>query len=377
MKKLSILGSTGSIGTQTLDVVRAYPGAFEVVALTAHKNVKLLIEQAREFHPPLVCLYDEQNIDMLKSALSDSGIKIVSGMEGLTECAAHCDADMVLSAVVGTVGILPVIEAIKQRIDIAFANKETLVAAGHIIMPLVRQYGVAFLPVDSEHSAIFQCLQGNDNHAVRRIILTASGGPFRRVPIEDFDMITPEMALRHPNWSMGAKITIDSATMVNKGLEVIEAMWLFGVRLEQIEVVIQPQSVIHSAVEFIDGSVIAQMGPPDMKLPILYALFYPHRQNALTERLDFAKIGKLEFESPDYERFPALRMAIDCARRGGSMPAVFTAANDIAVKRFLAGEIRFTQIPTLIKEALDNHTFIANPSLETVLEIGEYLSCRT
>ncbi|MBE5959869.1 MAG: 1-deoxy-D-xylulose-5-phosphate reductoisomerase [Lachnospiraceae bacterium] len=372
MKYVSILGSTGSIGTQTLEVVRNNDD-LKVTALAAANNITLLEEQIREFHPSIVCVYNEEKAEQLKENIKDLDIPVVSGMDGLIACATESTSEIVVSAVVGMIGIRPVIEAIKAKKDIAFANKETLVTAGHIIMPLVKEYGVKMLPVDSEHSAIFQALQcGDRNQAgestVSKIILTASGGPFRGRKREDLKNIQVEDALKHPNWSMGRKITIDSATMVNKGLEVMEAKWLFGVELDQIEVVIQPQSVIHSAIEYVDGGIIAQMGTPDMKLPIQYALFYPERRFLPGKRLDLFELGSLTFEKPDLTNFPGLRLAYEAMRIGGSMPTVYNAANECAVAKFLNREISYLAITELIEKAMQAHTVIVNPDLDQILK---------
>lgn len=367
MKVLSILGSTGSIGTQTLDVVREQKD-IKVVALAALKNITLLETQAREFHPELVCVYDQAQAEKLKNALKDTDIKVVTGMDGLIACAVHQTATMVVSAVVGMIGIQPVIEAIRQKKDIAFANKETLVTAGHIIMPLVRQYGVSFLPVDSEHSAIFQCLQENSHSKVDKIILTASGGPFRGKKREELKEIQVEDALKHPNWSMGHKITIDSATMVNKGLEVMEACWLFDVDYQQVEVVIHPQSIIHSAVEYIDGAVIAQLGVPDMRLPIQYALYYPQERRYLSgKRLNLFETGPLTFEQPDLKELPGLALAFEAMKAGNSVPTVYNAANEFAVAKFLNREISYLMITDLIAYAMQEHQVILNPDLSSIL----------
>ena len=372
MKYVSILGSTGSIGTQTLEVVRNNDD-LKVTALAAANNITLLEEQIREFHPSIVCVYNEEKAEQLKEKIKDLDVQVTAGMDGLIACATEETSEIVVSAVVGMIGIRPVIEAIKAKKDIAFANKETLVTAGHIIMPLVKEHGVKMLPVDSEHSAIFQALQCGDRDncgesTVSKIILTASGGPFRGRKREDLKNIQVEDALKHPNWSMGRKITIDSATMVNKGLEVMEAKWLFGVELDQIEVVIQPQSVIHSAIEYVDGGIIAQMGTPDMKLPIQYALFYPERRFLPGKRLDLFELGSLTFEKPDLENFPGLRLAYEAMRIGGSMPTVYNAANECAVAKFLNREISYLAITELIEKAMKAHTVIVNPDLDQILK---------
>lgn len=368
MKYISILGSTGSIGTQTLEVVRNNKD-IKVTALTAGGNIDLLEKQIREFKPYIVSVLDEEKAKELALRIKDLVVEINYGIDGLIACATEKNASLVVTAIVGMVGIRPTIEAIKHGKDIALANKETLVTAGHIIMPLIKEYGVKLLPVDSEHSAIFQALRGEDETKISKIILTASGGPFRGKKREDLAKVQLEDALKHPNWAMGKKITIDSSTMVNKGLEVMEAAWLFDVQLENIEVVIQPQSVIHSAIEFIDGSIIAQMGTPDMKLPIQYALYYPERRPLGGERLDLFKLSHITFEKPDLETFKGLQLAFDVAMEGGSMPTVYNAANEIAVAKFLNREISYLQIIDLIEEAIKNHKKIQNPSVLEILNI--------
>lgn len=371
MKTISILGSTGSIGTQTLEVVSNHSD-LKVAALAAFQNITLLETQARQYQPELVCVYDEKKAKELSIKLADTKIKVVWGMEGLIACATIDRASLVVSAVVGMIGILPVIEAIKAKKDIAFANKETLVTAGHIIMPLIKEYKVALLPVDSEHSAIFQALQGNHDSKISKLILTASGGPFRNRSRDELKDIQVEDALKHPNWSMGRKITIDSATMVNKGLEVIEAHWLFSVPVEQIQVVVHPQSILHSAVEFEDGAILGQMGTPDMKLPIQYALFYPEARRILPgKRVDLFELGAMTFERPDFENFPGLRMAYDVMKVGGSLPTVYNAANEMAVAKFLNREISYLAITELIQMALDSHQLISNPSISEILNIEQ------
>ncbi len=367
MKKLSILGSTGSIGTQTLEVVRNNKD-IQVAALAVYKSIDLLETQTREFLPRLVCVYDEKSAKDLKQRVRDLSVKVLSGMEGLIACALCEEADMVVSAVVGMIGIRPVIEAIRAGKDIAFANKETLVTAGHLIMPLVKEYHVNFLPVDSEHSAIFQSLAGGGGNPAK-LILTASGGPFRGKKLSELTNVRVEDALKHPNWSLGHKITIDSATMVNKGLEVMEASWLFGMPGDKIEVVIHPQSVIHSAVEYLDGAVIAQLGVPDMKLPIQYALFYPERRFLPGKRLSLTDLGSLTFEKPDLSELPGLSLAYEAICAGGSMPVVYNAANEYAVEKFLARGIGFTEITDWIAEAMRAHQKRQNPSLEEILEV--------
>ncbi len=369
MKKVSILGSTGSIGTQTLEVVRAYKEEFEVTALAAGNNITLLEQQILEFKPKVVCVWNEKKAKELKDKISYLDILVLSGMEGLIACATESSTNIVVGAVVGMIGILPTIEAIKAGKDIAIANKETLVTAGHIIIPLAKENNVALLPVDSEHSAIFQVLHGENRKEISKVILTASGGPFRGKTLKELENIQVEDALKHPNWAMGQKITIDSSTMINKGLEVMEAKWLFDVDFDQIEVIIQPQSVIHSMVEFRDGGVLAQLGTPDMRLPIQYALFYPSRKYLDGERLDFRKIGKIDFEQPDMETFKGLKLAYEVGRKGGSLPTVFNAANEMAVAKFLKREIRYLEIPEMIEYALSKHKWNENPNLEEILSI--------
>ena len=348
MKKIAILGSTGSIGTQTLDVVREHSDELQVVALAAGTNKERLKEQIKEFHPKLVSLSDEKKAQELKEELAGEQVEVVCGMEGLIEVAGADSADVVVTAVVGMMGILPTMEAIKKGKDIALANKETLVTAGHLIIPMAKEYGVSILPVDSEHSAIFQSLQGEP-----------------KVTLED--------ALNHPNWSMGPKITIDSSTMVNKGLEVMEAKWLFGVDYSQIEVVIQPQSIIHSMVQYVDGAIIAQLGTPDMRVPIEYALFYPERRSLSGDRLDFSKLSQITFEKPDYKVFRGLSLAIEAGKTGGTMPTVFNAANERAVAKFLKGEIKYTDIVRSIEKCMDAHKVSAHPDLEEILATEQWV----
>lgn len=367
MKNISILGSTGSIGTQTLDVVRNNK-ELNVVALTAGNNIKLLAEQIREFNPVLACVKTEELAGELKLLVSDVDVKIVSGMDGLIEAATMKECEIVVTAIVGMLGIRPTIEAVKAGKDIALANKETLVCAGHIIMPLAKEYNVKILPVDSEHSAIFQSLNGEENNKIEKILLTASGGPFRGSTIEQMRNVQLSDALKHPNWSMGKKITIDSATMVNKGLEVMEAKWLFGVNLDDVCVVVHPQSVIHSMVQFIDGAIIAQLGTPDMRLPIQYALFYPERKIMNSKRLDLFELKSMTFEAPDPVNFRGLGLAYEAARRGGNVPTVFNAANEKAVAKFLNNEIGFLDIPWIIELAMEEEKYIDNPSVEQILE---------
>ena len=367
IKKIAILGSTGSIGTQALEVVR-YHNYPKLTALAAGGNAKRLEEQIREFKPKLACLWTEDKAKELKAAVADLDVRVVWGMDGLIEAAAGTDAELVVTAVVGMIGIRPTIAAMEAGKDIALANKETLVTAGHIIMPLAKEKGVRILPVDSEHSAIFQCLQGSGGNRLCRILLTASGGPFRGWTREQMEKVRPEDALKHPNWAMGQKITIDSSTMVNKGLEVMEAHWLFDVEMDQIQVVVQPDSVIHSMVEYEDGAVMAQLGTPDMRLPIQYALYYPERRFLPGGRLDFAALTQISFETPDMENFRGLGLAYEAGRRGGSLPAVFNAANEKAVAMFLRGQIGYLSIASLIEGAMKRHRIIENPAVDQILE---------
>ena len=369
MKKISILGSTGSIGTQTLDIVRINNDV-EVVALSAYKNIDLLEKQIREFKPKVVAIWEEADAKILSDKVKDLNVKVSFGMEGLIEVATVCDADIVVTAVVGMIGIEPTVAAIKAKKDIALANKETLVCAGHIIMPLARDMGINIYPVDSEHSAIFQCL--DKNNPIKKILLTASGGPFRGFSKEELENVTLEDALKHPNWSMGKKITIDSATMINKGLEIIEASHLFDVDIDDIEVVIQKESIIHSMVEFKDNGILAQLGTPDMRLPISYAIFYPERRYISEERVDFSKLATLNFSKPDLDVFEGLKMAISAGKKGGSAPTVLNAANEWAVDKFLNKKIGFTDIPRLICLAIENHQFKENPSLEDILSLKQW-----
>lgn len=367
MKKIAVLGSTGSIGTQTLEIVRTNQD-IEVTALAAGSNITLLEEQIREFRPGLAAVWDEDRAAELKSRIRDMDVEVLSGMDGLLAVAAEPAAEILVTAIVGMIGILPTIEAIKSGKDIALANKETLVTAGHIIMPLAKENHVSILPVDSEHSAIFQSLQGGQEKALHKILLTASGGPFRGRKRDELADIRVEDALKHPNWEMGRKITIDSSTMVNKGLEVIEAKWLFGVSVDQIQVVVQPQSIIHSMVEYEDGAVIAQMGTPDMKLPIQYALYYPERRHLGGERLDFWKLRSITFEEPDMDTFYGLKLAYIAGRRGGSLPTVFNAANELAVQQFLRKEIKYLEIMEIIEDCIRAHKVIEDPTLDEILK---------
>lgn len=371
MKKIGILGSTGSIGTQTLEIVRAYSEDLQVTVLAAGTNTALMEAQMREFRPEAVVMWSAQAAEELRTRTIDLQIPVLSGMEGLLEVSAWENMDVLVTALVGMIGIRPTIAAIKAGKDIALANKETLVTAGHIIMPLAKAHGVSILPVDSEHSAIFQSMQGEKREQVSKILLTASGGPFRGRKVEELRTMQAEDALKHPNWSMGRKITIDSATLVNKGLEVIEAKWLFDVSLDQIQVVVHPQSIIHSMVEYADGGIMAQLGAPDMKLPIQYALFYPDRRPLDGKRVNFYELGQMTFEAPDMETFKGLSLAYEAARIGGSMPTVFNAANEKAVALFLDKRISFLQIPELIEACMLKHEVVKEPSVEEILAAEE------
>ena len=368
MKKIAILGSTGSIGTQTLDVVRSN-GDIEVLGISAGKNIEKLEEQIREFSPKLAAVWDEEKARELAVRTKDTNTRILAGMDGLLELASMEGTEILVTAIVGMLGIRPTIEAIRAGKDIALANKETLVTAGHLIMPMAKEYGVRILPVDSEHSAIFQALNGESRKEIHKLLITASGGPFRGKKRKDLEKATLQDTLKHPNWVMGQKITVDSATLVNKGLEVMEARWLFDVTLDQIQVVVQPQSVIHSMVQFEDGGIIAQLGTPDMRLPIQYALYYPHRRYLEGERLDFAKLGSITFEEPDMETFLGLPMAIRAAEEGGSMPTVFNASNELAVKKFLQQKIGFLDIYEIIGQSMERHKKIENPDLDEILAV--------
>lgn len=366
MKKIALLGSTGSIGTQTLEVVREQ-GDIQVVAMAAGRNIRLLEQQVREFRPALVTVWEEKDACTLRENLRDMQVRVASGMEGLLEAAVIPEAEVLVTAIVGMLGIRPTIAAIEAGKDIALANKETLVTAGHLIMPLAAEKKVSILPVDSEHSAIFQSLNGEKGNRINKILLTASGGPFRGKKREDLVHVQVEDALKHPNWSMGRKITIDSATLVNKGLEVMEAKWLFGVELEQIQVVVHPQSVIHSMVEYEDGAVIAQLGTPDMRLPIQYALYYPNRRKMSGKRLNFYELSSLTFEQPDTETFQGLALAFEAMRQGGNIPTVYNAANEKAVALFLNRKISFLEIPEIINACMENSRYINSPTVEEIL----------
>lgn len=367
MKQIAILGSTGSIGTQTLEVVREN-GDIQVLAMAAGNNITLLEQQIREFHPKLVAVWSEEKAKELRDRIKDTKTEVMWGMDGLIAVSVYKDVEILVTAIVGMIGIRPTIEAIKAGKHIALANKETLVTAGHIIMPLAKEYGVSILPVDSEHSAIFQSLQGNEHKSIHKILLTASGGPFRGKKEEDLLNIKVEDALKHPNWTMGQKITIDSSTMINKGLEVIEAKWLFDVDVDQVQVVVQPQSIIHSMVEYVDGAIMAELGTPDMKLPIQYALYYPERRYLLGDRLDFWSLGKIDFEKPDMKTFYGLELAYEAGRKGGSLPTVFNAANELAVSKFLNREIKYLEIMEIVEDCMRAHRNIENPTLQQILD---------
>lgn len=378
MKRIAVLGSTGSIGTQTLEIVRNNGDALEVTALAASSNVALMEAQIREFRPRLAVMWSAQAAEELRLRVADCPVRVAQGMDGLLEIASIPEAEVLVTAIVGMIGIKPTIEAIRAGKDIALANKETLVCAGHIIMPLARERGVSILPVDSEHSAIFQSLNGEPKGKISRILLTASGGPFRGWNRERLAGVQVEDALKHPNWAMGRKITIDSSTLVNKGLEVMEAKWLFGVEPSQIQVVVHPQSIIHSMVEYIDGAVIAQLGVPDMKLPIQYALFYPDRKAMRDNRVDFFRLGSLTFEEPDMETFYGLKLAYRALEQGGSMPTVYNAANERAVALFLERRIGYLQIPELIQRCMEHHEVMRQPGVEEILaaeqSVYDYIS---
>ena len=369
-KTIAILGSTGSIGTQTLEVVREN-GDITVAALSAGSNITLLEQQVREFSPRLVAVWNPEKAVELKTRLADMKVKVVSGMEGLLELAVLEEVEILVTAIVGMIGIRPTMAAIEAGKDIALANKETLVTAGHLIMPLAKEKGVRILPVDSEHSAIFQAIQGSGRKEIHKLLITASGGPFRGRKREELEHVQVEDALKHPNWAMGRKITIDSATLVNKGLEVMEARWLFDVDLDHIQVVVQPKSIIHSMVEFVDGAVLAQLGTPDMKLPIQYALYYPERRYLPGERLDFSALKEIIFDNPDMDTFKGLPLAMQASRLGGSMPTVFNAANERAVAMFLNKQIGFLDIYRIIEESMERHEIIQNPVLDQILETEE------
>lgn len=374
MKRITLLGSTGSIGTQTLDIVAEYPEKFRVVGMTAGGNIELFAQQIRKFQPEIVAIANETKLAELKEAIADLAVKpiILAGAEGVETVAAYGDSEAVVTGIVGCAGLLPTIAAIKAGKNIALANKETLIAGGEVVVPLVKKHGVKLLPADSEHSAIFQCLQGVPEGGLRRIILTASGGAFRDRPTKELASVTVADALKHPNWAMGKKITIDSATLMNKGLEVIEAHYLFGVDYDKIEIVIHPQSIIHSLIELEDTSVLAQLGLPDMRLPLLYSLSYPDRIPTQWERLDLVKCGTLTFRAPDHQKYPCMDLAYAAGRAGGSMPAVLNAANEQVVELFLQERVRYVQIADLIKHVCDRHNLISKPELEDILEADKW-----
>ncbi|MDO4509525.1 MAG: 1-deoxy-D-xylulose-5-phosphate reductoisomerase [Lachnospiraceae bacterium] len=369
MKNIAVLGSTGSIGTQTLDIVRNNTDELKIKVLAAGSNVELIEKQIREFKPEIAVLYNAEKANELKIKIADTGVKVLSGMDGMIEAATFDDVDTVVTSMVGMIGIKPTIAAIKAGKNIALANKETLVTAGHIIMPLIKEHKVSLLPVDSEHSAIFQSMNGENRKRISKILLTASGGPFRGKTYDELKNVTLEDALKHPNWAMGQKITVDSATLVNKGLEVMEAAWLFDVDVSKIQVVVHPQSVIHSMVEYEDTAVIAQLGCPDMRLPIQYALFYPDRRFLDAKKLDFFEMKSLTFEKPDMDTFKGLKFAMEAAEFGGSMPTVFNASNEEAVAMFLNKKIGFLDIYRIIEESMNRHTVISNPDIDTVLNV--------
>ncbi|MGI5941259.1 MAG: 1-deoxy-D-xylulose-5-phosphate reductoisomerase [Pelotomaculaceae bacterium] len=373
MKKIVVLGSTGSIGRQTLEIIRCYPERFKLLGLGAGRNWRLLAEQLKEFRPSAAALAEERELLELKDSLDPSQCPDLAwGRKGMEDLAGLPEADLVVVAITGAAGIYPTLAAINAGKDVALANKETLVAAGQLVMSLARQKNILILPVDSEHSAVWQCLNGRKPDLIEKIILTASGGPFRQLTKEQLESVTVDMALHHPNWVMGSKITIDSATLMNKGLEVIEAKWLFGVNYSHIEVIVHPQSIIHSAVEFRDGSVIAQMGVPDMRLPIQYALTYPNRLSGPVPRLKWADLKGLTFEEPDLVKFPALGLAYEAGKAGGTMPAVLNAANEVAVELFLRGKISFTGIPVLVGGVMEQHKIINNPGLAEIMDADRW-----
>lgn len=371
MKKITILGATGSIGTQTLDVIRRNPADFDVVALTASENVQKMTELIQEFNPSYAVMKNKQKAKELENAIRPTDCQVLSGMEGFIQVSTLPQIEVVVAAMVGMIGLRPVMEAIRAGKDIALANKETLVTAGHIIIPLAKEYDVKILPIDSEHSAIFQCLNGEKKRQIETIYLTASGGPFRNYTQEELKSVTVEQALAHPNWFMGPKITVDSATMINKGLEMIEAKWLFGVEMDQIHVLVQPQSIIHSMVGFQDGAVMAQMGTPDMRLPIQYTLYYPDRNILDGERLDFEKIAEIHFEKPNTETLRGIPLAVEACQVGGSMLTVMNAANEYAVAKFLKKDIGFLQIYDMIEYAMHHHTKTDAPALDTILAVEQ------
>ncbi|MFA5316284.1 MAG: 1-deoxy-D-xylulose-5-phosphate reductoisomerase [Dehalococcoidales bacterium] len=372
MKKINILGSTGSIGTNALDVIARHPREFSVTGLAAHSNAALLVKQARRFRPKTVAICDESKVNGVRKALSGAGIKVLGGYEGVNELAGYDDADIALVSIVGAAGLIPTLRAIHAVKTVALANKEPLVMAGQIITSMARQRGVRILPVDSEHSAIFQCLNGHNREDIRKIYLTGSGGPLKNVDAKKFHALSPEEVVNHPRWKMGKKISVDSATLMNKGLEIIEAKWLFGVGVDKIDVLIHPEAIIHSMVEFVDGSIMAQLSQTDMRLPITYAFSYPGRVKSVLPALDFIKLGKFTFSPPDFRKFPCLRMAYDAAKKGGSDPVVLNAANEEAVMAFLGKKIRFTKIPAIIEKVLSSHKTAKEPSLNEILEIDAW-----
>ncbi len=378
MKKIAILGSTGSIGRSTLQVIEKYPDRFQVVSLAAGKNIELLAEQIHRFRPKLAAVLDRQLAkDLVSRIQPDAEVEVLAGSEGYQQVASLAEADMVLSAMVGAAGLIPTLSAIRAGKDVALANKETLVMAGALVMGEVRRHQVRLLPVDSEHNAIFQALEGHRREELKRILLTASGGPFRNMPMEELESVTPAQALAHPNWVMGPKITIDSATLMNKGLEVIEAKWLFDVPVEKIDVHIHPQSIVHSMVEYIDGSVIAQMGIPDMRIPIAYALAYPERLELDLPPLDFFSVKTLTFQEPDLRRFPCLDLAFAACKAGGTMPAVLNASNEVAVQAFLDNRIPFNGIPRMVNQVMQEHALDPAAELEALLEADSWARTRT
>ena len=372
MKNIGILGSTGSIGTQTLKVIDQYPEKFNVKYLSCNQNTQLLIEQTKKYTPDTICIINENKIEELKTALNNTNVKIISGRSALLELASRDDLDLMMNALVGSAGMEPTICALNAQVDVALSNKESMVMAGNIINKIIEKKSASLFPVDSEHSAIWQCMTGEKKEEINKIILTGSGGPFRKKSIEDFKNIKREDALQHPNWKMGNKITIDSASMMNKGLEVIEAYWLFNLKSDQIDIIVHPQSIIHSMVEFQDGSIKAQLGLPDMKIPIQYALTYPNHLKSTWENLDFTKINALTFEKPDLNKFPCIRLAYDSLKEGGTFPVVLNKANDEVVHAFLNEMIQFTDIPKLIEEALESHDYVNDPDLEIISEISQW-----
>ncbi|ARQ04299.1 1-deoxy-D-xylulose-5-phosphate reductoisomerase [Macrococcoides caseolyticum] len=372
MKNIGILGASGSVGTQGLDIIRQYPDTYKLVSFSVGKNLELANKIIEEFRPDICCVQNKEDVDKIRS----TAIKVVYGNDGLMEIAAYHKNNMLLNSIMGSVGLKPTVHAIKHGIDIALANKETLVVAGEIIMQLAREYNVNIIPVDSEHSAIFQCLNGEDHKHIEKLIITASGGSFRELSREALKDVTVQDALKHPNWSMGKKITIDSATMMNKGLEVIEARWLFDMPIDKIETLLHKQSIIHSMVEFNDTSVIAQLGTPDMRMPILYAFSYPDRLARKAERLNLAEVGQLDFKAMDFDRYRCLKLAYDAISIGGTMPVVMNAVNEVVVQQFLDGEIGFLDIETIIEREMNAHDVIQSPDLETILEIDAQYKSR-